>query len=107
MRTIHGILDKHSYRGLNSGGVESVTFEGQTLIVPDGSSPNDTCWLMFSTSFGLPLSLEVDDGGVIRKVTFEDGAYGVTVTLPAGERWFKVPWKSGEAFQRARVPSCP
>ena len=67
MRTLRGRLDKVSW--LATGAL--IFFDGEVHTVPEGADERVVRWLVLARQEGFPVTLEVDDGGVIRAATVE------------------------------------
>jgi len=82
MKTLHGLLD----HVMLSPDEPRLIFEGKTYALPADPMlvSRGVSWLVMARSFGFPVTLEVDDGGVIRAATVEVREHSVTFTLPSG-----------------------
>jgi hypothetical protein len=81
MKTLHGLLD----HVMGSWVEPRIVFEGKTYALPEGSpgTPGFS-WLVMARSAGWPVTLEVDDDGIVRAATVELGEDLVSFSLPSG-----------------------
>jgi hypothetical protein len=80
MMTLRGKLEKVSW--LTTGAL--IFFDGEVYTVPEGSNERAIGWLVDARTWGWPVTLKVDDKGVIRKVTVEVEGHTVEAELPNG-----------------------
>jgi hypothetical protein len=91
MKTIHGKLDH-----VMGAVVEPrLIFEGKTYALPEGSpgTPGFS-WLVMARSAGWPVTLEVDDDGIVRAATVELGEDLVSFRCQEGR---ERSWMSGRS----------
>ena len=81
MKTLRGKLDKVSW--LATGAL--IFFDGELYTVPKGSNEKAIGWLVLASEQGFPITLEVDDDGVIRAATIVAEGHTLAFPLPSGK----------------------
>lgn len=82
MKTLHGLLD----HVMLSPDEPRLIFEGKTYALPADPMlvSRGATWLVLARQEGFPVTLEVDDSGVVRAATIKVREHTVTFTLPYG-----------------------